>query len=292
MDVGMALPQMAVGLDRSRVVEWCRRIDAGPFSSVSAGERIAFPNLECITLMSAAAALTERVRVLVNVAVLPWHAPALVAKQLATIDVLSGGRLDVAVGVGGREQDYRAVRSPFADRHQRLDDAVVEIRRLWRGEKIPGAGGVGPPPIQQPGPRVLASPMGSKSMARAARWADGISAFTLLGDSAPSEQLFRAAQNAWMTARRPEPPRRVTGSFVALGPDAEATLRRFVHRYLEVMSAEFATAAANAVTLFTPERLRGVLAEHAALGCDEFVVVPATSDPAMIDEVAAVVESL
>src|SRR6478752_532573 len=113
MDIGVALPQMAKGLDRGRVEAWCRGIDAGPYSSVSAGERITFHNLEGITLCTAAAMLTERVRVLFNVAVAPWHAPAMLAKQLATMDVLSGGRIDLAVGVGGREQDYAALGSPF-----------------------------------------------------------------------------------------------------------------------------------------------------------------------------------
>src|SRR4029450_7377314 len=101
MEIGVALPQMAGGLDRARVTAWCRGIDEGPYSSVSAGERITFHNLEGITRCAAAAMLTQRVRVLFNIAVAPWHAPAMLAKQLATIDVLSGGRFDLAVGVGG-----------------------------------------------------------------------------------------------------------------------------------------------------------------------------------------------
>jgi len=106
------------------------------------------------------------------------------------------------------------------------------------------------------------------------------------------DQLFRATRNAWTTARRTDPPRCVTGSFVALGSDAEPTLRSFVHRYLEVMSPAFAKAVADAVTLYTADRLAEVLRSHADTGCDEFIVVPATSDPTMLDHVTAVVESL
>lgn len=285
----MALPQMAVGLDRGRVREWCRRIDEGPFSSVSAGERITFHNLEGLTLCAAAAALTERVRVLVNVVVLPWHAPAMIAKQLATIDVLSGGRAEVAVGVGGREQDYRALGASFAGRHGRLDAAVGELRRLWAGGEAADGGVVGPAPVQPDGPRVLASAMGPKSLARAARWADGISGFTLLGDPAEVDRGFRAAEAAWAAAGRAEQPRLVTGSFVALGPGAQATLRSFAAAYLEVFSPELARTLSEAMPLHTPERLRELLDAVAAAGCDEFIVVPATSDPAMLDELAAVV---
>jgi len=292
MEVGVALPQMAEGLDRSRVVDWCRAIDAGPFSSVSVGERITFPNLEGLTLLAAAAALTERVRVFLNIAVLPWHAPALIAKQLATLDVLSAGRLDVGLGIGGREQDYRAMRSPFTDRHQRLDDAVVELRRLWRGDDVRDAGVVGPPPVQRPGPPLYASAMGPRALARAARWADGISAHALFSDAEDSGRLFRAAENAWVTAGRADRPRLVTGSFVALGDGAEEALRSYAYRYLEMMSPEWARSVADGLSVFTAERLHEVLDEHAAVGCDEFVIIPATSDPAMLTELTAVVTSV
>ena len=57
MDVGVALPQMTVGLDRALILDWCRAVDEGPFSSISAGERITYDNLDGFTLCSAAAAV-------------------------------------------------------------------------------------------------------------------------------------------------------------------------------------------------------------------------------------------
>jgi alkanesulfonate monooxygenase SsuD/methylene tetrahydromethanopterin reductase-like flavin-dependent oxidoreductase (luciferase family) len=93
MQIGMTLPTMVAGLDRQTILEWCRRIDAGPFSTLAAGERIAYPNQEMLTTLAAAAAVTERVRIATTIVVLPMHGTGLVAKQLATIDVLSGGRL-------------------------------------------------------------------------------------------------------------------------------------------------------------------------------------------------------
>ncbi|HEY4331246.1 MAG TPA: LLM class flavin-dependent oxidoreductase, partial [Ilumatobacteraceae bacterium] len=157
MDIGVALPQMATGLDRSRVQAWCRGIDEGPFSSVSAGERITFHNLDGMTLCSAAAALTERVRVFLNVAVAPWHAPAELAKQLATLDVLSDGRAEVALGVGGRQQDYDALGSSFANRHSRVDAAAAELRRLWDGGPAADGTPIGPACVQPSGPPIYCS---------------------------------------------------------------------------------------------------------------------------------------
>ena len=282
MDVGVALPQMARGLDRSRVNAWCRGIDAGPYSSISAGERITFHNLEGLTLCAAAAMATERVRVFVNVAVAPWHAPAMLAKQLATIDVLSGGRLDLAVGVGGRQADYDALESPFARRHSRVDETVAELRRLWAGGVMQDGQPIGPTTVQPGGPPVLCSGMGPKSLARAAHWADGISGFAISGDPNDADRSFRTAENAWTAAGRAERPRLVTGVFVALGRDAEATLHRFALDYLGVFGEAIATMLADSMRVNSPERLRETVDAMAAVGCDELILVPTDSDPEML----------
>ena len=289
MEVGLAIPQMARGLDRSRVLGWCHAADNGPFSSISAGERITFRNLEGITLCAAAAIATERVRVMTNVIVLPWHQSSLIAKELATIDVMSGGRLDVAVGVGGRWQDYAALASPFDNRHQRLDDAVAEVRRLWAGGAAADGESVGPEPVQQGGPRFYGSAMGPKSMARVAKWAHGVSGFTLMADVSEAKRQFVAAESAWASAGRTDKPRHMTGTFVSLGKDAREVLRQFAYEYLEVFSPDFAKQLSESMRIHDKASLRDLLVEMKEIGCDEFVVVPATSDPGMANEVAEVV---
>lgn len=289
MDVGLAFPQMTPDLDRARVRAWCRAVDEGPFSSISAGERIAFDNLDGFTLCTAAAALTDRVRVGFNVVVAPWHAPALLAKELASIDVLSGGRLDVAVGVGGREQDYRALGSPTGRRFQRLDDTVDELRRLWSGGVAVDDAPIGPLPVQPGGPPILCSGTGPKSLARAARWADGLTHFTLGADAAEAAAAFILADDAWRAAGRSEAPRKVTGSFVVLGPDAEETLHAFAQRYLTVFGTEVAAWLTDRMPLHTDEALRRFLVDLAATGCDEVVLVPGSSDPDQVHRIADVV---
>ncbi len=289
MDIGIALPQMAIGLDRTRVEAWCRGIDEGPYSSVSAGERITFHNLEGITLCSAAAMLTERVRVFLNVAVAPWHAPAMLAKQLATIDVLSAGRVDVAVGVGGRQQDYEALGSPFERRHSRVDTTVAELRRLWGGGLASDGKPIGPSPVQIDGPGILCSGMGPKSLARAATWADGVSGFAVTGDPTDADRTFRAAEKAWTAAGRVTRPRLVTGVFVALGDDARDTLRDFAMRYLDVFGTDIARMVADAMSVYSAERLRSTIEAIASTGCDELILVPADSDPQLLERITEVV---
>ncbi|MEZ5177488.1 MAG: LLM class flavin-dependent oxidoreductase [Acidimicrobiales bacterium] len=290
MDVGLAFPQMTPDLDRDRVRRWCRAVDDGPFSSISAGERIAFDNLDGFTLCTAAAALTDRVRIGFNVVVAPWHAPALLAKELASIDVLSGGRVEVAVGVGGREQDYEVLGSSLRNRFDRLDDTVAELKRLWAGGSVAdGAASVGPTPVQPGGPPLLCSGTGPKSLARAARWADGLTGFTLGADPAEAAATFALAEEAWQAAGRTERPRLVTGTFAALGPGAQETLHAFARRYLDVFGTDVAAWLTERMPLHTEEALHRFLVDLAATGCEEVILVPADSDPDQVRRFADIV---
>jgi len=291
MDIGIALPTMATGCTRSTFVEWCRGIDEGPYSSISAGERITFHNPELLVTNTAAAALTERVRVITNITVVPLHRPALLAKQLATLDVLAGGRLVVGVGVGGREEDYRALDVPFSGRHERLDSGVAELRRLWSGEPVHAGGRpVGPTPFTAGGPPLLAAAMGPKAMARAARWADGVTGFSIGADPEEIARGNRMAVDAWEAEGRAERPRLVSGSFYLLGgADADAELKRFARAYLAVFGDKAADALSRLVELSSPARLLDSLAAAEAAGCDEFILVPGTVDPDCLARTTAAV---
>ena len=288
MEVGVALPQMVKDFDRDKFVNWCEGIDAGPFSSISAGERITFHNLEGIPACAAAAALTERVKVFANLIVMPWHTVPLITKQLIAIDVISNGRLEIGVGIGGRKQDYEALGVNFGHLHQRLDDSVIEMLHLWKGGAAGDGGVLGPPPPQAQ-PLVLAGAMGPKALARAAKWADGVSGFTITANAEEAEQLFLATSKAWANEGKTKPPRQVTGFFCALGPDAENRLRNFSYEYLEVFGPLFARSVAEEISAFTPERIGDSLEAIAAAGGDECILVPGSADPKCLEELSALV---
>jgi len=279
MEVGIALPQMATGYGPTTTVDWARAADDGPFSSISAGERVTFSNPEMVASLAAAAAVTTRIRIFANLWVLPTHAAAMVAQQVTTLDQLSGGRLSIAVGVGAREDDYRALGVPWTGRHARLDDEVAELRRLLDGEPpFEAADPVGPARTQASGPEILAGALGPRSMARAARWADGVSGFSLSGKAAEIAGTNERARRAWDDAGR-SAPRLVNGTFFVLGvPDPLDTLRAFTARYLGFTGAAFAEAAAAETTAATPDAVREILDGAEAAGCDEFVLVPGSTD--------------
>jgi len=281
MEIGVSLPTMAPNYTRATTVEWSRGIDAGPFSSISAGERITFRNQEMLVVNAAAAALTERVRIFVNLVVLPYHAPVLAAKEIATLDVLSGGRVTLGVGIGGREHDYIAAGFPFERRHSRLDEGVAELRRIWAGgEPFEGGDPVGPACIQDGGPPILAGAMGPKALARAAKWADGVSGFSIDAEGAGMAAAARAAEQAWATEGRDTAPRKVSGCFAVLGTeDNQTALQSFTYDYLEIFGKGIARAMADAAPVWTPERLSQVLDDAEAAGVDEFILVPGTTAP-------------
>ena len=289
MQIGVALPQMAPDYGAGTTVAWARRIDEGPFSSVSAGERVTFSNPEMVASLAAAAVVTSRVRVMTNVWVLPAHPMAMVAQQVGTLDQLAPGRLSLGVGVGGREHDYLSLGSPMAGRHARLDEQVAELRRLLEGEPpFPGADPVGPA-LSGPVPEFLAGAMGPKAIARAAAWADGVTGFSVTGSGRDFARTNRLADEAWAAAERPVP-RKVTGCFFALGVDDPGpTLRAFVRRYLGFLGDELASAVADQVTVATPDELRRALDEAAEAGCDELILVPGTADLRCLDAAEEIV---
>ncbi len=286
MQYGMTLPTMAHGYDRETTLSWCQRIDDGPYASVSVGERITFHNQEQYVMLAAAAALTERVRVIATITILPMHPPALVAKRAATVDVLSGGRFVLGLGVGGREQDYAAAQSGFDRRHQRLDEKVRELRRLWSGEPAaPGAAPVGPDPVQPGGPPLYCSSFGPTSLARAAKWADGYAGFTLAADPAEMQTVANGVREAWKAAGRDDSPHLMTSFWFSLGPGAAARHQRYIQDYMgyEPDTARFMIEQA---TLSSPEAVAAAIRATADAGFDELMFVPTTCDITELDRLA------
>lgn len=288
MEVGVCLPYMKRGLDRETLLGFARAVEAGPFAAVSCGERITGPTVDMYGTLAAAAAVTERVRIVPTLYVLPLHAAARAAKEIATLDVLSGGRVALTVGVGGRTNDYRALGAPFERRHARLDEQVASMRRVWRGEPpFAGADAVGPEPIQHGGPPIYAGVMGPKATARAARWADGVYVWSGNGEKAEIARLLAQTERAWAEAKRERRPRRIGGFWCSLASgDALAKLRSHVYDYVAYLGEAPARAMAAAMNRATPDAVSRAIDDLEAAGCDEVFLVPATAELAEVERAA------
>jgi len=276
----MTLPTM-LPHTRDDVVAWCRGIDDGPWESLAVPERITYTSHDLTVQLAAAAALTERVRLWTTIVVLPAHDAVAVAKQMASVDVLSNGRLTMGVGVGGREDDYRAINASFARRFPRMDEQVATMRRIWNGEPpFEGADPVGPPPVQPGGPPLVAGVFGPKGIARAARWAIGVDgAWTLDGNRDVMAAAFAQIRDAWRDAGRAEAPHLSSSIWYALGDDAEARLRGYAYDYLKIFGDDIGRGAASMATCFGADALRRTVVNAREAGADEFFLVPTTADP-------------
>lgn len=289
----MTMPVMEPDLTASTLKAWAKAIDDGPFSSLCWGERIAFDNPEAITLLGALAAWTDRVRLMTTVLVPQLHNPVMLAKSLATGDLLSGGRLTVGLGVGGRREDYDAVGADPATQTMRgMADRVAVMKRVWAGEKLTDSVvGVGPPPTQKEGPRLLVGTIGPKTVRSAAAWADGLAGTTLDLDPAKQNELYDVARAAWAQAGRAKP-LLATSFWFALGDgdDARAQVHRHLRRYMNWIPAEYVDAIAPSTGWAGDEgELLRVLRKFEDIGTDEVHLIPTSSDVEQVRRVADVV---
>jgi alkanesulfonate monooxygenase SsuD/methylene tetrahydromethanopterin reductase-like flavin-dependent oxidoreductase (luciferase family) len=290
VEFGACLPYMKRGYDRRTTLDWCRGVESGPFRSLSCGERITSYAQEMRVLISAAAALTSRVRIVPSLYVLPMHDPVWAAKELATLDVLSDGRVTAVVGIGGRPDDYRAVGASFERRYARLDQGVARMRAIWAGEPpFPGADPVGPAPVQKGGPPVLAGSMGPKSTARTVRWADGVYGFSVNADPAVFASAHRTVSEAWQAAGRSGRPYQATGFWYSLADGAEAKLREYAHEYLKIAGDAAARAVAATMTAFTPDAVNRAIDAIEAQGYDECFLVAATAERSEFERAAELI---
>ncbi len=160
------------------------RLEQLPIDSLWVGGHVASrnPTPEAMVGLARLCALTERVTVGTSILLLPLYPPAIVAKQLADLDRVTGGRTVLGVGVGGEyPAEFRACQIPLHERGPRTDEAIGLIRRLWTAEEITHAGPffpmeevrVHPAPLQPGGPPIVVAGRKAPAMRRAARLGDG-----------------------------------------------------------------------------------------------------------------------
>lgn len=278
----MTMPVMEPDLDASVLETWARTVDEGPFSALAWGERIAFGNPDSLTLLGALAAWTTRVRLVTTVIVPQLHDPVLLAKALATGDLLCGGRLTVGLGVGGRQEDYHAVGADLATQTRRdMAERVAVMKRVWAGQKITGSVlPVGPPPVQPGGPPLLVGSIGPKTIRSAAAWADGLAGTTLDLDVDKQNELYDVARQAWAAAGKGKP-HLATSFWFAFGAPEEsrAQVHRHLRRYMNWIPAEFVDAMAPVTGWAGSEdELLAVLRKFEQIGTDEVQLIPTSSD--------------
>jgi alkanesulfonate monooxygenase SsuD/methylene tetrahydromethanopterin reductase-like flavin-dependent oxidoreductase (luciferase family) len=278
MRVGIGLPSGIAGAPPDAVVDWAVRAEKGPFSSLGTVDRIVYDSLDPLVALSAAAAVTERIGLVTCILIAPLREVSTLAKQVASLDALSGGRLTLGVAVGARDDDYEVNEFPGTVRGKRLTEQLARLRSLWEqeavGRSVPG----------RASPSLLVGGGSGPAFARAARFADGY-----VHGGGPPRAFARAAdqaRGAWEDAGRPDEPYLMGQAYFALG-DTEDEGRRYMLDYY-AFTGPFAQRVADGL-LTAPLAVRELVEGYADAGCDEVVLMPAVADPQQVDLLADVI---
>jgi alkanesulfonate monooxygenase SsuD/methylene tetrahydromethanopterin reductase-like flavin-dependent oxidoreductase (luciferase family) len=276
MEVGVGLPTTTPGSDGHHIVEWARRADTGPFASLGVLDRVVYRSVDPFLSLAAAAAVSSRLRLVTMVVIAPLRNTVLLAKQAASLDLLSGGRLTLGLAVGARADDYQVTGVERRGRGRRLSEQLLELRSLW------GKGEVGPEPAQPGGPPLLAGGLSGEAFARMARAADGY----VHGGGPPRAFAGAAARawSAWRDLERPGRPELWGQGYFALG-DADAG-GAYLRDYY-AFAGPFAEKVA-AGNLTSARAVRDFVRGYEEAGCDHLVLLPTVSDPGQLDRLADV----
>ena len=263
-----------------------RTLKEAGFSTLGTIGRLVYPNYEELIALAAAAAVTSRIRLTTSVLLAPLYAnTALFAKQAASLDRLSGGRLVLGLGLGGRDDDFTASALPTAGKGRRLDQQLTEMKRIWSGERYGYAGAIGPEPVRPGGPELILGGTAEASFRRVALLGDG----WISGGGGPDMFAEAAAgvDKAWAEAGRPGKPRKLSLAYFALGPDARNQADNYLLRYYGWLGDVARQIAAGAAV--SAEMVKSYAAAFASAGCDELIFVPTTAAPDQIGLLASAV---
>jgi alkanesulfonate monooxygenase SsuD/methylene tetrahydromethanopterin reductase-like flavin-dependent oxidoreductase (luciferase family) len=274
MNVGVGLPNTTPGTDGALVLEWARRADGGPFSSVAVLDRVAYDSLEPFTTLAAAAAVTARVRLATMIAIAPLRSTALLAKQAASVHALSGGRLTLGLAIGARIEDYEAAGIEHRGRGPRFSEQLAYLRGGVDEDRV------GP---SRDGIELLVGGASGPAYARMARYADGYAH----GGGPPRAFASAAtrAEAAWRDLGRPGRPRLWGQGYFALGnvERGNAYLRGYY-----AFTGPFAERIV-AANLTSARAIRDFVRGYEEAGCDELVLLPTVGDVAELDRLAEAV---
>lgn len=285
MRIGIGLPAAVPGTDAASIGRWAARGEERGFHSLSVIDRLVYDNLDPLVALAAAAACTERIELLTTVLNVGYRRNAVVlAKQIASVEQLSGGRLTVGLGMGGWPEDYAASEVSLAGRAAAFEATLATMRQVWRGEV---SGAAGPMPALPDGrPGVLLGGLVPAAFARVAALADGwVSPFFSVETLSEGGAAVR---REWAKAGRSGRPRVLVERYFCLGTDAAATAEEYVAHYY---GAE-ALPQIRSDVLTDIDQLREEIDRLAEAEADDLVLFPCSGALEQIDLLAGALDKV
>jgi alkanesulfonate monooxygenase SsuD/methylene tetrahydromethanopterin reductase-like flavin-dependent oxidoreductase (luciferase family) len=286
MKIGIGIPTAIPGKDAFLIPEWARQAEAASFSSIGVTDRIVYSSCESMTVLAAMAGATTRIGLLSHVIIAPLRSPGMLAKQAASLDAISGGRLTLGLSVGQREDDFVANSASYHDRGKRFDEQLALMKRLWEGQPFSQEiGAIGPLPVQSGGPKIIIGALSPAGIKRVGRWADGYIGGVVGPDH--TNQCYQMAKQSWQEAGRTGKPRLLACAYFGLGPDARERAQAPVKKYY-AYRGPLADVIAGMVAA-TKEELHTVIQRYAEIGTDELILVACIPE---VDQVARLADAL
>ena len=284
MRIALGLPSRVAAASGEMILEWATRAERGPFSSLVVTDRVVSKALEPLMVLAIAGGATRRIRLMTSVVIGPTRETTLLARQAATIDTLSGGRLTLGLGIGVRKNDYLATGFEFRRRGRRVDEQLPMLRRLWAGEALSNeVGPIGPSSPRPGGPELLIGGYVPAIVRRIAAWGDG---YMAPGGGEPESMLemWKNIVQAWRDAGRQGQPRWVGASYFALGPKAFEQASGYINANYGY-NPELAARRLRGIPT-TPAAVEEAIQRQADMGVDEFILRPCAEDLDQMDRLA------
>ncbi len=252
-------------------------------------DRIVYDNLEPLTLLAAAAAVTRRIRLGTSVLLAGLRHPVLLAKTVSTLDFLSGGRVNLGIGFGSRENDFTSVEIPFEGRGSRAEEAVKLMKRLWTEDGVSHNGRffqvenltIGPKPLQSPHPPIWMGGSADVVLKRAGRLADGyICGSAAIGDfPAIWEKISSFARAA---GRDPQAIEKAGLTFMAVGNDRARAVEACA-AYLKRYYGQVRMDVEKHLPVGPPEACAERINSFFSKGLETLIIGLVVADPKQLD---------
>jgi alkanesulfonate monooxygenase SsuD/methylene tetrahydromethanopterin reductase-like flavin-dependent oxidoreductase (luciferase family) len=282
MKIGIGLPNQVRNVRPAVIPAYAAKAEEAGFATLGTVGRIAYPGVMDTVTLAAAAGATTTIGLISNIMLATVWPPTLFAKEIAGIDGVSGGRLRLGIGIGGREDDFVVEGAGPRGLGKRIDHDLEVYREVWNGKTVGGDLNAAVPEGTREVPMLFGG-MAPAALARMAKWGQGYLAGSLPAPMvAPS---FDGARAAWQEAGREGRPYLVAIAYFALG-DVELG-RANVHDYYSV-AGEFADLVAANVA-GTPEAVQAMVASFEEIGADELILNPVTDDVDDVSRLADVV---
>jgi probable F420-dependent oxidoreductase len=271
--------------DLARLLPTARAAEQQGFDFLACGEHVFFngASSNAFVTLAAAAGVTEHVRLLTALAILPLYPAPLAAKMAATLDRISGGRLDVGVGVGGEyPPEFAACGVPLSERGPRTDEALEVLTALFTGDRITYRGRfvavedqrLDPPPLQQPRPPLWVGGRKDAALRRAGRFGD-----VWLPYMCTPEQLDRGLDRVRAVAtdygRAAVAVAGAAFVWASVGNDPNRARQMALSTLGDVYSQDFTALADRYVPIGTPEQVAARLQDYVDAGAESIVFAPA-----------------